>query len=151
MVSFLFQNPILYDHFDWTVTVIPPYWLRRIVKCIRSRIRLYYFPGNCRRAAQFQGTIPYSATKYFTENKRSGNVWTPKTNLIARVLSLMVFSVLTIVRRFRMTTEIMDNFEFNDQNETQLSDIQSFYKDTTIFLTGGTGFMGNLILEKLLR
>lgn len=50
-----------------------------------------------------------------------------------------------------MTTEIMDNFEFNDQNETQLSDIQSFYKDTTIFLTGGTGFMGNLILEKLLR
>ncbi|VVC29135.1 Hypothetical protein CINCED_3A018521 [Cinara cedri] len=31
------------------------------------------------------------------------------------------------------------------------SEIQSFYNDKTIFLTGATGFIGSLILEKLLR
>lgn len=45
----------------------------------------------------------------------------------------------------------MYNFNSNEQSETQLSEIQSFYNDTTIFLTGSTGFMGNLILEKLIR
>ncbi|RZC32912.1 NAD binding 4 and/or Epimerase domain containing protein, partial [Asbolus verrucosus] len=32
-----------------------------------------------------------------------------------------------------------------------LSDIQKFYKDQTIFITGGTGFIGKLLIEKLLR
>lgn len=32
-----------------------------------------------------------------------------------------------------------------------MSEIQEFYKDQTIFLTGGTGFVGNAIIEKLLR
>jgi alcohol-forming fatty acyl-CoA reductase len=41
----------------------------------------------------------------------------------------------------------MENYE----SATQLSEIQSFYNDTTIFLTGATGFMGNLILDKLIR
>ncbi|XP_034665872.1 fatty acyl-CoA reductase wat-like [Drosophila subobscura] len=31
------------------------------------------------------------------------------------------------------------------------SDIQGFYKGKTIFLTGGTGFLGKVIIEKLLR
>lgn len=31
------------------------------------------------------------------------------------------------------------------------SDIQEFYKGTTIFLDGATGFLGKLTLEKLLR
>lgn len=33
----------------------------------------------------------------------------------------------------------------------QGSDVQEFYKDATIFLTGGTGFMGKMIIEKLSR
>jgi len=37
------------------------------------------------------------------------------------------------------------------ESAPQLSEIQSFYNDTTIFLTGATGFMGNLILDKLIR
>ncbi|XP_025203933.1 fatty acyl-CoA reductase wat-like [Melanaphis sacchari] len=41
----------------------------------------------------------------------------------------------------------MDNYE----NATELSEIQSFYNNTTVFLTGATGFMGNLILDKLIR
>jgi fatty acyl-CoA reductase len=32
-----------------------------------------------------------------------------------------------------------------------MSSIQDFYRDQTIFLTGATGFLGKLILEKLLR
>lgn len=48
-------------------------------------------------------------------------------------------------------TTVMDNFNSNKQSEAPLSEIQSFYNDMTIFLTGGTGFMGNLILEKLIR
>jgi len=36
-------------------------------------------------------------------------------------------------------------------NNNRLSEIQSFYYGMTVFLTGATGFMGRLILEKLLR
>lgn len=31
------------------------------------------------------------------------------------------------------------------------SDILEFYKDSTIFITGATGFLGKLCMEKLLR
>lgn len=57
-----------------------------------------------------------------------------------------------------MTTAVMDNnMDINMDNMntfnsiTQLSKIQSFYNGTTVFLTGATGFMGNLILEKMIR
>lgn len=36
-------------------------------------------------------------------------------------------------------------------SQVELSDIQRFYKDATIFLTGATGFIGKLFLEKILR
>lgn len=32
-----------------------------------------------------------------------------------------------------------------------MSDIQEFYSNTTILITGGTGFLGKLLVEKLLR
>lgn len=35
--------------------------------------------------------------------------------------------------------------------EEEPSEIREFYKDTTIFITGATGFLGKLIVEKLLR
>lgn len=52
-----------------------------------------------------------------------------------------------------MATDItaMDNFTHDNQSETEQSEIQKFYNDTTVFLTGATGFVGTLILEKLLR
>ena len=31
------------------------------------------------------------------------------------------------------------------------SEIKQFFKNQTIFITGGTGFLGKLIIEKLLR
>jgi len=49
-------------------------------------------------------------------------------------------------------TTTMDGFNTDCmQIKPELSEIQSFYNDATVFLTGATGFMGNLILEKLLR
>ncbi|KAL1502815.1 hypothetical protein ABEB36_007906 [Hypothenemus hampei] len=33
----------------------------------------------------------------------------------------------------------------------ELTEIQRFYKDSTVFLTGATGFIGKLLLEKILR
>ena len=38
------------------------------------------------------------------------------------------------------------------QNTTmdELSEIQAFYKGKTIFITGGTGLMGKVLIEKLL-
>lgn len=31
------------------------------------------------------------------------------------------------------------------------SNVQKFYKSRNVFITGGTGFMGKLLIEKLLR
>ncbi|KAL4113616.1 hypothetical protein QTP88_017210 [Uroleucon formosanum] len=46
----------------------------------------------------------------------------------------------------------MDKFDSNSQSTAHdLSEIQSFYNGTTVFLTGATGFLGNLILDKLIR
>lgn len=41
--------------------------------------------------------------------------------------------------------------EYQTQNIEKLTPIQNFYKDTVIFITGSTGFLGQLTLEKLLR
>lgn len=49
-------------------------------------------------------------------------------------------------------TSVMDNGNSTKQeSKPELSEIQSFYKNSTVFLTGATGFMGSLILEKLIR
>jgi alcohol-forming fatty acyl-CoA reductase len=33
---------------------------------------------------------------------------------------------------------------------SKLNSIQEFYKDKTIFITGGSGYMGKVLIEKLL-
>ncbi len=38
-----------------------------------------------------------------------------------------------------------------DETISKDSPMKSFYRDKTIFLTGGTGFLGQLFVEKLLR
>ncbi|VEN61187.1 unnamed protein product, partial [Callosobruchus maculatus] len=41
--------------------------------------------------------------------------------------------------------------EPEEPNITELTPIQAFYKDAHILITGGTGFLGKLLIEKLLR
>lgn len=36
-------------------------------------------------------------------------------------------------------------------NGINASPMRNFYRDKTVFLTGGTGFLGKLFIEKLLR
>jgi len=36
-------------------------------------------------------------------------------------------------------------------HSTSLSNISEFYRDRSIFVTGATGFMGKVLVEKLLR
>lgn len=35
--------------------------------------------------------------------------------------------------------------------EPELSAVQQFYRDSTVLITGGTGFLGKVLIEKLLR
>ncbi|XP_014355320.2 fatty acyl-CoA reductase wat [Papilio machaon] len=37
------------------------------------------------------------------------------------------------------------------KGKAAMTDIQNFYKDQCVFLTGGTGFLGKVLIEKLLR
>lgn len=50
----------------------------------------------------------------------------------------------------RSPTECSPKNSHNSMNE-ELSPIQQFYNGQNIFITGGTGFMGKLLIEKLLR
>lgn len=80
------------------------------------------------------------------------------THFFRHVLYICILVILNAILNlfilfFRMTTNIttMDNLNSNYKSQTELSEIKSFYNDMTVFLTGATGFMGNLILEKLIR
>lgn len=44
-----------------------------------------------------------------------------------------------------------NNCDNNEENTSELSSIQEFYKDATVFITGATGFLGKILVEKLLR
>lgn len=44
-----------------------------------------------------------------------------------------------------------DNRYHTNSEQLNLSPIQTFYNGQSIFVTGGTGFMGKLLIEKLLR
>ncbi|XP_076750890.1 fatty acyl-CoA reductase wat [Xylocopa sonorina] len=44
-----------------------------------------------------------------------------------------------------------DRCDSNKLEESNLSPIENFYNGQSIFVTGGTGFMGKLLIEKLLR
>lgn len=37
------------------------------------------------------------------------------------------------------------------KSDGALSPMQQFYQNKTVFLTGGTGFLGKIVMEKLLR
>ncbi|VVC29133.1 Male sterility, NAD-binding,NAD(P)-binding domain,Fatty acyl-CoA reductase, C-terminal [Cinara cedri] len=51
-----------------------------------------------------------------------------------------------------MATDMaIDSYSSTASAATEMSEIASFYNGTTVFLTGATGFIGSLILEKLLR
>jgi len=51
--------------------------------------------------------------------------------------------------------ELLGERSFNEPREFPESEIgtpvQEFFRDAVIFLTGGTGFMGKVLVEKLLR
>lgn len=47
-------------------------------------------------------------------------------------------------------TARMEKFD-SDPSTDSMSEIQSFFKDTSVFVTGATGFLGHVLLAKLLR
>jgi fatty acyl-CoA reductase len=40
--------------------------------------------------------------------------------------------------------------KYPERKMSELNSVQRFYKDKTIFITGGSGFMGKVLIEKLL-
>jgi len=55
--------------------------------------------------------------------------------------------LFSLVRRLRL---IINFRNISVTMDKKRSEIQSYYKDKTIFITGASGFMGKVLLEKLL-
>lgn len=51
--------------------------------------------------------------------------------------------------------EVLGEYSFNEPQEIDEfeigSPVQEFFRDAVVFVTGGTGFMGKVLLEKLMR
>jgi FlaA1/EpsC-like NDP-sugar epimerase len=43
------------------------------------------------------------------------------------------------------------DFAMTEEEEKKAAPVQSFYKNKVVLLTGGTGFIGKLLVQKLLR
>lgn len=49
------------------------------------------------------------------------------------------------------TNNSSDLLEPHDSENNERSEIAEFYSGTNVLVTGGTGFIGKLLIEKLLR
>lgn len=49
------------------------------------------------------------------------------------------------------TVDLNNEINKREKAGSKLTPIQEFYKDSVIFMTGSTGFLGQVMLEKLLR
>lgn len=51
--------------------------------------------------------------------------------------------------------EVLGENSFNEPREVDESEVgspvQEFFRNTVVFITGGTGFLGKILIEKLLR
>lgn len=61
------------------------------------------------------------------------------------LLTQTIFTESVIIQKLNHVDDRVDIDELN------LTPVQEFYKDAKIFVTGGTGFLGKILIEKLLR
>lgn len=52
---------------------------------------------------------------------------------------------------FKKKFEEFSDWDMTDEKSLGESQIEKFFSGSTVLLTGGTGFLGKLIVEKLLR
>ncbi|XP_047370031.1 fatty acyl-CoA reductase wat-like [Vespa velutina] len=86
-----------------------------------------------------------------------------KVNLMSGVLMIEPLIINVVVREEGYNYNYLDRFGKVEKMKPlwnitssvkiidELTPIQKFYDDESVFLTGGTGFMGKLLIEKLLR
>lgn len=78
-----------------------------------------------------------------------------KAELLVGVLE--VFFKIKFVEKWRKMTDLVFDDKFTVSSDMLNyagkidSPIKDFYKDKVVFLTGGTGFIGKLMIEKMLR
>ena len=92
------------------------------------------------------GKLPFVWSEVFIHQKCSyfsGNF----SDLLKKFLIKMFNKKMDIA----MDDKFITSTDMLDQRGNIDSPIKDFYKNKVVFLTGGTGFIGKLLIEKLLR
>ena len=134
-------QPISDQKSIFSTTYFRPDRLTSVLRSILRENHAHFLLIRQKRPGNHTLTVVYAwyLYGYFSVLLTPGRFYRPVTNLIHSHTVLM----FTLSHRWLETK--------NMSTTAGVSDIEEFYAGKTVFITGGTGFLGKVLMEKLLR